>query len=474
LQIKAPHHDILGELSALEIGAHIRKGDFTALEAVTAAIGRLQAVEPHLGGVACDRSEAALAEAAALNPLETTAVFAGVPSLIKDNTDMVGLPTGHGSRATSSRPAGKDAALTRLFQATGLIPIAKTCLPEFGLTATTERTGNPPTRNPWNPAFSSGGSSGGSAALVAAGVSPIAHANDGGGSTRIPAACCGLVGLKASRNRLPTAALAKGLPINLIAEGVVSRSVADTAAYYAEVERHFTCPDLPPIGRVTNPGKARLRIALVAEHPLGGRCDDDVTAVLQSVGLCCEALGHNVELAPSMVTAEMADDFFLYWARLAAAAQYLGGFALGPGFDRHKLEPLTYGLSHHYLRNIWRSPGAIHRLRKFGKNYQRQFEQYELILTPVLATPPVEIGFLAPDLDFATAVERLRHYSVFTPPQNVSGTPAIALPLGTSSRGLPVGVQFAAAMGQEARLLEVAYELEQAMPWSYPAPLRAQ
>ena len=410
-----------------------------------------------------------LAEAATVAAGEGAGLFAGVPSLIKDNTDLAGLPTRHGSRGSSAAPVASDAEFTRVFRATGLIPLGKSALPEFGLTATTEPSHRPATRNPWNTGFSSGGSSGGSAALVAAGVVPLAHANDGGGSIRIPAACCGVVGLKPSRGRLPTIAVAQKMPINIIVEGVVSRTVRDTAGFYAEAERHYPHPSLPPIGHVLAPGKERQRIGLCVQHPLGGVCHPEVVAQVEQVARRCEELGHRVEPVPLPVTGQMADDFFLYWARLAAATNYLGKLAFGSEFDRHLLEPLTYQLSRHYLGRCWRSPAAIRRLRTFSADYQALFKDHDLILTPVLATPPVELGYLGPDLDFATVSERLRNYAAFTPPQNVAGTPAVSLPLGQSSAGLPVGVQFAAGMGQESRLLEIAFELEQAMPWSWPA-----
>jgi amidase len=260
------------------------------------------------------------------------------------------------------------------------------------------------------------------------------------------------------------------MPINLLTEGVVTRTVGDTAAFYAEAERHCPVPTLPAIGHVTAPAARRLRIALSVHHPVAGACDPEVVAAVERVAGLCEARGHKLEVVSLPVTAQMADDFLLYWARLAAAIQYLGRHMFGREFDRHRLEPLTRQLSKHYLSNCWRSPGAIRRLRKFAAAYRLMFAGHDLILTPVLATPPVELGFLGPDLDFETVTRRLRHYAAFTAPQNVAGTPAISLPLGQSASGLPIGVQFAADWGQERRLLEIALELEQAMPWSYPTP----
>ena len=252
--VAAPRDDILGNLDAVGIARAIANGAFTAAEAVEAAIARIEAVESRLNGVVCGRFDKAREEARAVRPGGDGGRLAGVPSAIKDNAELAGVPTRHGSRATPDGPASADSEITAQLKATGLIPVAKTALPEFGLTATTERTWGAPTRNPWNPEHSTGGSSGGSAALVAAGALPIAHGNDGGGSIRIPAACCGLVGLKPSAGRLRTVELAERMPIRIIVEGVLTRTVRDTAAFLAEAEKHYTDSSLPPVGDVRSPG----------------------------------------------------------------------------------------------------------------------------------------------------------------------------------------------------------------------------
>ncbi len=465
-QVSAPTDDLLGTMDAVAIAAAIAKGELTPTEAVAAAIARLQAVNPELNAVACERFAAARLDAASPGP---ATLLGGVPSLLKDNVDIAGLPTRHGSRATVATAQPADSEITAQFRATGLIPIAKTTLPEFGLTATTEYTHCAPTRNPWNTDYSCGGSSGGSAALVAAGVVPIAHANDGGGSIRIPAACCGVVGLKPSRNRLRHAAFIDRLPINIVADGIVSRSVRDTAAFYAEAEKTFLNPALPAIGHVVRPAEKSLRIGFSSVHPVAGNCHSEVAAAIEKVARCCAKQGHHVEPLGSPPDRQVMDDFLLYWARLAAMLKYLGRVTMGRGYDRRQLEPLTHHLSRHYLNNCWRSPAAIQRLKGYGQHYQSLFQHYDLLLTPVLASAPCKLGFLALDLDMETAIERLRHYTPFTPSQNISGTPAISLPLVASADGLPIGIQFAAAMGQEKQLLEIAYDMEQLMPWHYPA-----
>lgn len=467
-QVHAPTADVLGDLDAVGIAGRIAAGDITAAEAVEAAIARAAAVEPVLRAVAAARYDEARDEARRLSAGADSGRLGGVPAAIKDNVDLAGMQTRYGSRATPDRIREADSPITAQFRSTGLLAIAKTTLPEFGLTATTERTWGPPTRNPWNTRHSTGGSSGGSAALVAAGVVPIAHGNDAGGSIRIPASCCGLVGLKPSRGRLLTVAFAERLPVDIITEGVLTRSVRDTAAFHAEAEKHHAGAGLPPIGYVDGPSTTRLRIGFTTRHPLGAACHPEVVATVESAVALCRRLGHRVKEIPALADAEMAADYLLHWARAATAIRFLGRFELGRGFDRHELEPLTLQLSRHYLRNFWRSPGAIRRLRRFGEEHRRRYADCDVIVTPVLARPPVPLGYLALDIDFETAAERLMHYAAFTPLQNVAGTPAISLPLGQGVDGLPIGVQFAAGMGQERRLLELAYELEAALPWSYP------
>jgi len=469
-QVHAPTDDVLGELDAVAIAERIAARDISAADAVEAAIARLAVVEPVLNAVAVTRYDQARKEAERLSTEDAGGLLAGVPSAIKDNVNLAGLPTRYGSRATPERRYGADSPITAQFRSTGLMAIVKTALPEFGLTATTERSWGPPTRNPWNTRHSTGGSSGGSAALVAAGVVPLAHGNDGGGSTRIPASCCGLVGLKPSRGRLLTVALAEKLPVDIIAEGVLTRSVRDTAAFYAEAEKHRAGDGLPTIGHLQGPATTRLRIGYTTRHPLGASCHPEVVAAVENAAAVCRRLGHRVKEIPALADARMAEDFFLYWARMATVIRYLGRFAFGRGFDRHELEPLTRQLSRFYLRRIWRSPGAIRRLRRFGEEHRRRFADCDVIVSPVLARPPVPLGYLALDIDFDTAAERLMHYAAFTPVQNVAGTPAISLPLGQSIEGLPIGVQFAAGMGEERRLLELAYELEAAAPWWSAAP----
>ena len=453
--------DELGRLDATDLAKRISSGEVSAAESIESAITRLEAVEGLLGATVVDRFTEAREDAAVV----LHGPFAGVPTVVKDNTDLAGFPTLQGSRAVAPTPAPANAPIVQLLLGTGAIPIAKSKLPEFGLTSTTESSHGDPARNPWNSEVSTGGSSGGSAALVAAGVVPIGHANDGGGSIRIPAACCGLVGLKPSRGRLPAPADSGSLPIDIAVDGVVTRSVRDTVSFFVSAEQSYRSPDLPRIGAIDRPGSETLRIAMVTERHDGSESHPDNRSAAEAVATTCEELGHQVESIRTPVTQQMADDFLLYWAMLAAALTHTGRWTVGRGFDRRQLEPLTLGLRTHAVKRAHRIPGAIRRLRAATEVYDQLFESYDVVLSPTLSLPPVPLGHLALDLDFEIASERLLEYCAFTPMQNITGDPAISLPLGTSSSGLPIGVQFAADLGDERRLLELALALEEARPW---------
>ncbi|EGD53831.1 amidase [Gordonia neofelifaecis] len=455
--------DCLGDLDAVGLARSIASGDVSPLEAATAALDRIDRVEPQLAAVAVDDRDLALKRAAAD---EFTGAFAGVPSLIKNNTDFAGLPTLHGSAAVAPTPAREHEAVTRELVGTGLNILGASTMPAFGLTATTEFVDRPPTRNPWDTDFSCGASSGGAAALVAAGAVPIAHANDGGGSIRIPAASCGLVGLKPSRGRVAQAKQMRGLPIDLISNGVVTRSVRDTAHYLADVERQRPGGSLPPVGLVDGPGQERSRIALI-NAPLTGRLlDADTDRELSATVEVLESLGHRVETIPMPVDRSYIDQFTDYWALLAFGVDRMGRRSVGKGFDRSRLDPFTKGLSSSFLRHFYRLPGSILGLRRATARFRSVFDHYDLILSPTLAHAVPEIGYLAPDGDFDEVFARLIDYVAFTPANNSSGTPAITLPLGRDENGLPLGMHLSADLGGERRLLELAFELEGARPFA--------
>lgn len=452
--------DALGDLDAVGLAHALQAGWVSRAEVVEAAIARTEAVDPILNGLAY----AAFQQARTAAPVGS-GFFDGVPTFLKDNVDIAGQPTMHGTDAWTPWNATSDGEFTRLFLATGLAPVGKTQLSEFGFSASAEHPRLGPVRNPWNTDYSAGASSSGSGAFVAAGVVPIAHANDGGGSIRIPAACNGLVGLKPSRGRLPLDPHLRRMPVGIVANGVVTRSVRDTAAFYREAERIWRNQKLAPIGDVTGPGRQRLRIAVLTRS-VQRDCSPQVRElVLKSAGLL-EELGHRVEhLDEPPVPASFVDDFVLYWGFLALAQVRTGRRMFGATFDRSRLDSLTLGLERHTARNLHRLPLAIMRLRRIRRRTAQFFGTYDVVLTPTLADETPRIGYLAP-IDYHQVIERLIDWVSFTPLQNVTGEPAISLPLAQSDEGMPVGMMLSADTGQEALLLELAYELEEARPWA--------
>jgi amidase len=298
-------------------------------------------------------------------------------------------------------------------------------------------------------------------------VVPIAHANDGGGSTRIPAACCGLVGLKPSRGRLPNAAETDQLPIRIVSQGVLTRSVRDTAFLLAEAERrHRPTGGLTPIGHVTLPSARRLRIRVVTEG-LTGPVAPEVANVVRGAAALCADLGHDVVESDMGVYASFGQDFLRYWAGLAFALRLGGQRIYGPGFDRSALEPFTIGLADFFGTVSLGIPAALARLRRLPARHAEMFESCDVLLSPTTGYPPPPLGYLSPDQEFRTHASRLLPFAGFTAVQNVAGTPAISLPLGVDATGRPIGVQFAAAFNDERTLLELAYELESAAPWPH-------
>ncbi len=452
--------DVLGAADAAEIARRIRCGEIQANEAVAAAIARAERVEPLLNAIAAPTFDKARADAESVLP----GAFAGVPTFIKDTDAVAGAPMRYGSRGLPCTPADRTTPFVKQFLSTGVISLGKTTTPEFGLTGTTEPLVHGPTHNPWKLGFSSGGSSGGSAALVAAGVVPIAHANDGGGSIRIPAACCGLVGLKPSRSRLVDMERSELFPVKIVHQGMLSRTVRDTAAFFHAAEQYYRNPRLPEIGLVTRPGR-RLRIGFFSDFGEGTLAHPECVDAITSVAKLCEELGHSVECAPCPFDDGFHEDFFLYWAFLAFTITRFGKHVVHPDFDRAQVEDFTEGLARYFQDNAAKAPGALFRLRRFAHRHARVFEQYDVLMNPTLAMPPPELGFIGPEIPFELALERLKWFIPFTPVQNVSGTPAISLPLARTQDGLPLGVQLGSAMGTERTLLELAIELEAAAPW---------
>jgi amidase len=454
--------DALGDLDAVGLGEAIRAGWVGRADVIEAAIARTEAVNPALNGLAHEAFQQARASASA-NP--ASGFFGGVPTFIKDNIDVAGQPTMRGADAWAPFDAVADSEVTQLYLATGLTSLGKTQMSEFGFSASAEHPRLGPVRNPWDTDYTAGASSSGSGAFVAAGVVPIAHANDGGGSIRIPAACNGLVGLKPSRGRLPLDPELRRMPVGIVSNGVLTRSVRDTAAFYREAERIWRNPKLAPVGDITRPGRQRLRIAVVTRS-VQRECSPALRELtLKSAGLL-EELGHRVEhLEEQPVPASFSDDFVLYWGFLAMAQVRTGRHLFGRTFDRTRLDALTVGLARHTSRNLHRLPLVIMRLRRMRRHIAEFYRTYDALLTPTVADETPRIGHLAPT-DYRQVMERLIDWVAFTPLQNVTGDPAISLPLAQSADGMPVGMMLSADIGQEALLLELAYELEEARPWA--------
>ena len=454
--------DALGDLDAVGLADAIRAGRVGRTEVIEAAIARTEAVNPALNGLAYEAFQQARAAAKA-DP--ASGPFSGVPTFVKDNVDVAGQPTMRGADAWVPFDAAADGEFTRVYLATGVTPLGKTQMSEFGFSASAEHPRLGAVRNPWDTDYTAGASSSGSGAFVAAGVVPIAHADDGGGSIRIPASCNGLVGLKPSRGRLPLDPELRRMPVGIVANGVLTRSVRDTAAFYREAERIWRNPKLAPIGDVTQPGRQRLRIAAVTRSVRRESSPQVRELTLKSAALL-EELGHRVEYVDDHpVPASFVDDFVLYWGFLALVQVRTGRRLFGDTFDRTRLDSLTLGLQRHTSRNIHRLPLAIVRLRRLRRRTAQFFGTFDAALTPTVADETPRIGYLAPT-DYQQVIDRLVDWVAFTPMQNVTGEPAISLPLAQSADGMPAGMMLSADLGQEALLLELAYELEEARPWA--------
>jgi amidase len=454
---------------ATEIAGRIRRKEVSVAEVVEDAIRKAEALQPKVGALVTSDFDRAMDKA---KGGQLSGPFAGVPFLIKDLDPYTGLPTRYGSRATlGAKPEKGQTAFIDAYDRAGLVVIGKSTTPEYGFLPTTEPMGFLPTRNPWNLNHSSGGSSGGAAAATAAGIVPFAHASDGGGSIRIPAANCGLFGLKPSRGRM-----IEGRPssrgIDLSVAHCVSHSVRDSAALFAASERTAAGSPFAAIGVVTAPTKKRLKVGLLLETGTGRKPDAEVIAAAESAAKLMASLGHHVEPTTwPMDGAQFGRDFTALWSTGAAELAAGVSKALGRKADANVLEPFSLGMAE-LVGNL--KPGdieaAVGRLREASKAYDAWLTRYDVILSPVLGHPPVELGFVSGAVPFETLQARLLDYVGYTPVQNVAGAPAMSVPLHWTADGLPVGVQFAARTGAEKLLFQLAYQLEQAQPWAHRKP----
>ena len=448
----------LGSLDAVGTATLLRAGELSAGEVLEAAIARADALNPRLNAapVRCDDH----AREEFSKPSER--FFAGVPTFIKGLDDVAGLENARACRAFAGTVPTTTDPLIQSFLDTGVTNMGLSSAAELGLIATTETSLYGPTRNPWNLDHTPGGSSGGAAVLVAAGVVPIAHATDGGGSIRIPAAMTGLVGLKVSRDRNLDPPALKSAPLRNACHGVVTRSVRDTAIFLSEVEKVRPADGLAPLGAIEGPAGKRLRIGFYTESPLGAAADPDVLRTIEASAEACRQLGHEVFEAKCPMTSQLYEDVFLYWSFFPWYLLKTLRAQLGDSFDDNQFESFTRGLASHYDDHMADSIIALFRLRGAEEISKRVYNQYDVLLSPVVGMTTPKLGWMSPQLPFDELVEKTASRICYTQFENITGDTAISLPLGISQEGLPIGAQFAARSGNEAMLLELAYEIEAA------------
>ena len=469
----------LAFLDATDLADLVRRGEVTPGELLSATIERIERLNPELNAVILRMDD--LAHVAAQHDVDPDAPFPGVPFLLKDLVaEYAGVPIAEGSRYLAGRCVSPvDSELVLRLKKAGLIIAGKTNTPEFGLIPTTEPSLTGPTRNPWDTSRTPGGSSGGSAAAVAAGIVPMAHANDGGGSIRNPAALCGLFGLKPSRGRNPLGPDYGDAGSGLIAEHAVTRSVRDSAALL-----DATCgPDLgdpywaPPRERPyldevsRDPGQLHIAVSLRAFNL--SEVDPECRAAVEATAKLCEDLGHIVEWAePSFDEDGYQRAFASIWTAFAswAVRHWADRYGLIP--SEELFEPNTWRMYHSGER---RSSGSYLRsvqdIQRVTRDVAGFFETYDLTLTPTTAMPAVPLGSIkASENDPATFVKRLNEYSGFTSLANGTGQPAMSMPLHWSADNLPVGSHFMARFGGEDTLFRLAGQLEQACPWAQRRP----
>jgi amidase len=404
---------------------------------------------------------------------EATGDFVGVPFAVKELLGVPGLPWTMGSRLMAANHAVPPSAYVDRLLASGLRIVCSTTSSEFGLLGSTETALRGVTRNPWGAGLSAGGSSGGSAALVAARIVPMAHANDAGGSIRFPASMVGLFGFMPSAGRCePTGPDAGGLAA-LVVDHCISRSVRDSAALLAATERRGSNTRFDPIGGVTAPRDERLRVAAVSTTLLGARPHGQVADALDDAVELLDGLGHRMVDVPlpDIDGEALSEAFFTTAALTMVQMSDMVTPMLGrpPGAD--ELEAFTLELIE-WGRTLPSDAGnhADAVLLAAGQSYLRAFEHCDVVVSPTVTQPPWPIGTLAPDLGRRALVERTEQIVGYTPIHNAAGCPAMSVPLHWNAE-LPIGIHFAARPGDDARLLALAHELEQARPWAHRRPV---
>lgn len=462
-------------MDAMATAAAVRGGEVSAREVVEDAIARIEKHNPALNAVIAERFDEALADVdhgLPEGPLQ------GVPILIKNlGMQVSGLPTTRGSRLWADCVAQGDSELVMRYRRAGMVVLGMTNSPELGMSNTTEPLLHGPTHNPWRSTHSPGGSSGGSAAAVSAGLVPVAHGSDGGGSLRIPASMCGLFGLKPTRGRVTTAPDPVGLAAPLSGHHALSRTVRDSAVLLdiAAVPVPGDALAAPSQARsfseqmAADPG--RLRIGLVTRRADGRETAPQVAAATRAAAQLCAQLGHQVdevELDYDPAQAMSALSVLMGAQLLSSVDRRLA--ELGRELQEGDLEPFTMAmLAHNRSLSAPDVYNALRDAQSTGWRLGRMLTTYDLLLTPTLALPAPELGVIdttRPEAMYTVAGD----YAAFTSFVNVTGQPAMSLPFGLDSDGLPIGVQFIADAGREGLLLALAARIEHAAPWPLLAP----
>jgi amidase len=467
----------MDEIDATGLAELVRARKVSPRELCEAAIARIERVNPKLNAVVTPMFERALERAAGELP---DGPFRGVPFLMKDlGASYGGVRMTAGSRFLAEYVPDFSSELTVRLERAGLVVLGKTNTPEFGILPTTEPHFLGRCKNPWTGEHTTGGSSGGSAAAVAAGMVPMAHANDGGGSIRIPASCCGLFGLKPTRARNPMGPRIGDVMNGLVAEHAVTRSVRDSARLldathgHAPGDPYWAPPPVRPYAAELVEGGPRLRVALCLTTPYGTPLHPDAIAATRDAAKLCEELGHHVEeAAPNLDGPMLLQTFMAVWT--SGVAMSIAGYAhlLGREPKDEELEPLT---------RVYRMMGkavpapdyllAIAYLQQMSREVAAFMSKHDVWLTPTLGEPPLRLGELdTPDGDPSALSIRLAHFVPFTPIANITGQPAMSVPLFWNEAGLPVGAHFFGRFGDEGTLFRLAAELERARPWAQRRP----
>jgi amidase len=469
----------LADYDALGLAELIRKKQISPLELVDDVIRRVELVNPKINAVLTKLFDVEKARERAKQGIGD-GPFAGVPALLKNLTRYKDARIDASSRLyaryieKNGNPARTTSPLIAAMERSGMIVAGVANSPELGLLDTTEPVLYGATRNPWNTDYTPGGSSGGSAAAVAAGVVPLAHGTDAAGSIRIPACQCGVFGFKPTRERElgNTHVWSLGIEaLNIASELCLSRSVRDTAAFLNVIEKKDD-PNLPPVGFISGPSKKRLKVALIMETFQGKKPHPEVEKAVRASAHLLEQLGHEVEESKLEINGAEFIDAFL---GLAAAFTLRQVDLLADRDTRREdvLEPWTLGLIDLAKDHGGLQPCSQRAIKAFTESsgvLEKLFKTYDALLSPVMRVPPYKIGWHAPTLEFRTLLGRFLDEVGYAPLHNAVGTPAMSVPLYWTREGLPVGSHFAAWRGGEATLLGLAYELEAARPWAKRHP----